>query len=64
MAAPASCGDITDIDCSPAELEELIKEVRPLSLVSTRSLPLTLDALYPDSHSAVVSFFFPITTLF
>lgn len=27
MAATASCGDI-DMDCSPAELEELIKEVR------------------------------------
>lgn len=27
MAASSACGDITDMDCSPAELEELIKEV-------------------------------------
>lgn len=34
MAASNACGDITDMDCSPAELEELIKEVW---------LPLTLN---------------------
>lgn len=28
MAATTSSGDITDMDCSPAELDELIKEVR------------------------------------
>lgn len=62
MAAPASCGDITDVDCSPAELEELIKEVRPLSLISTDEIPLspplTLDTLYSDYHSAFVLFSF------
>lgn len=27
MAASNPCGDITDMDCSPAELEEFTKEV-------------------------------------
>lgn len=35
MAATTSTGDITDMDCSPAEIEEFIKEVRLLLTLNT-----------------------------
>lgn len=40
MTAKTSSVDITDMDCSSAEIEELIKEVRPF-LTLNHCLPLT-----------------------
>lgn len=46
MAASSACGDITDMDCSPAELEELIKEVwLPLTLNHITTVYLSLLSL-------------------
>lgn len=43
MAASSACGDITDMDCSPPELEELIKEVwLPLTLNHITTVYLSL----------------------
>lgn len=39
MTAKTSSGDITDMDCSSAEIEELIKEVRPFLTLSLTSAP-------------------------
>lgn len=44
-AATAGSGDITDMDCSSAEIEELIKEVRALLILNP-----TFTPTHPLSH--------------
>uniref|UniRef100_A0A671UZQ7 Interferon regulatory factor 8 n=1 Tax=Sparus aurata TaxID=8175 RepID=A0A671UZQ7_SPAAU len=56
MAATTSSGDITDMDCSPAELEELIKEVR-LSVTLQTTDFLSLFSSPAFSHM-MISFYY------
>lgn len=48
MAATSSSADITDMDCSPGDIEELIKEVNMIlsSYYFKSTLPLLADRLF------------------
>ncbi len=50
MAATTSSGEMTDMDCSPAELEEFIKEVRLLLTLNHRLNHISHLSFSPLSH--------------